>query len=230
MTSARILVVEDEPALAQALKQALTESGYAVTVAFDGREGFERICSERWDLAILDLMLPHMHGFEIIKAAREKGADVPILVLTAKDKLQDKVEGLDLGADDYVIKPFDLSELLARIRVRLRRGAEPATLLEYGDLKLDTVTRQVTRAGKRIYLSATEFMMLELLVRNAEKPVPKKTLLDKVWGEDSDRNDNVVEVYANYLRGKIERWNLPKIIHTVRGKGYMVAKNPALVD
>jgi DNA-binding response OmpR family regulator len=219
----RILVVEDEQEMVDILRQVLTESGYAVTTAVHGHEGLTKLKAEPFDLAILDVMLPGMDGFEIIKAARAEGNNVPVLFLTARDRVQDRVHGLDLGADDYLTKPFQLVELLARVRARVRRSTETAMYLECGDLKLDLRTREVKRGSKQIYLSTTEFTFLEFLMRNANNLVSKAEILKHVWHDDTSRDDNVVEVYMNYLRNKVERGGATKLLQTVRNKGYMIA-------
>jgi two-component system, OmpR family, copper resistance phosphate regulon response regulator CusR len=217
-----ILVVEDEKEMADILRQVLEESGYKVTLAFHGPEGLNKLRNGEFDLVVLDVMLPGMDGFQVLKSARAEGILTPVLFLTAKDKVQDRVEGLDLGADDYVTKPFQLAELLARVRARVRRSDDTRMVMECEDLTIDIRTRQAQRGTKHLYLSSTEFTFLELLMRNAGTPVSKAQILEHVWHDDPTRDDNVVEVYMNYLRNKIERDGLPKLLHTVRGKGYMI--------
>jgi two-component system, OmpR family, copper resistance phosphate regulon response regulator CusR len=217
-----ILVVEDEKEMADILRQVLEESGYKVTLAFHGPEGLNKLRNGEFDLVVLDVMLPGMDGFQVLKSARAEGIITPVLFLTAKDKVQDRVEGLDLGADDYVTKPFQLAELLARVRARVRRSEDTRMVMECEDLTIDIRTRQAQRGTKHLYLSSTEFTFLELLMRNAGTPVSKAQILEHVWHDDPTRDDNVVEVYMNYLRNKVERDGLPKLLHTVRGKGYMI--------
>ncbi|HEY3781432.1 MAG TPA: response regulator transcription factor [Fimbriimonadaceae bacterium] len=217
-----ILVVEDEKEMADILRQVLEESGYKVALAYHGPEGLNKLRNGEYDLVVLDVMLPGMDGFEVLKSARAEGILTPVLFLTAKDKVQDRVEGLDLGADDYVTKPFQLAELLARVRARVRRSDDTRMVMECEDLSIDIRTRQATRGKKHLYLSSTEFTFLELLMRNAGTPVSKAQILEHVWHDDPTRDDNVVEVYMNYLRNKIEHEDLPKLLHTVRGKGYMI--------
>ena len=219
----RILVVEDEQEMAEILRQVLDESGYSVALAYHGPEGLAALRKTEFDLVILDVMLPGMDGFQVLRQARSEGILTPVLFLTAKDKTQDRVEGLDLGADDYVTKPFQLAELLARVRARVRRSDETRMVLECADLQLDLRTRQAMRGARHLYLSATEFTFLELLMRNSGTPVSKAEILEHVWHDDTSRDDNVVEVYMNYLRNKVEKDGLPKLLFTQRGKGYMVS-------
>lgn len=218
----RILVVEDEREMADILRQVLEDSGYEVTVAFHGPEGLTKLRREEYDLVLLDVMLPGMDGFEVLKTARAENIRTPVLFLTARDRVQDRVEGLDLGADDYVTKPFQLAELLARVRARVRRSDDTRMVLECADLEIDLRTRQAKRGKRQLYLSATEFVLLELLMRNANEPVSKAQILEHVWHDDPTRDDNVVEVYINYLRNKIEREDLPRLLQTMRGKGYVM--------
>ena len=220
----KILIVEDEPQMALALKSAFEDSGYEVQTAGTGREGLRQIEEGGHDLAVLDLMLPGMSGFEVLEQAREHGVSIPIIVLTARDALSDRVKGLDIGADDYLVKPFKLEELLARVRVQLRRPASSPSTLTFGDLTLDVMSRKVKRGNRILYLSGTEFSMLELLMRNAGKPVSKAQLLQSVWNDDPTRDPNIVEVYASYLRQKLEVGGASRILHTVRGQGYMLSQ------
>ena len=224
----KILVVEDEPQMALALKSAFEDSGYEVQTAGTGREGLRQIEEGGHDLAVLDLMLPGMNGFEVLEHAREHGVSIPIIVLTARDAMTDRVKGLDIGADDYLVKPFKLEELLARVRVQLRRKAPAQSTLTLGDLTLDVMSRKVKRGQRTLYLSGTEFSMLELLMRNAGKPVSKAQLLQSVWNDDPTRDPNIVEVYASYLRQKLEVGGASRILHTVRGQGYMLALQDGL--
>ena len=218
----RILLVEDEHKIARALKKALEQEKYAVDVAFDGDEGYAMATTEPYDAAIIDRMLPGSHdGLSIVKAMREQKVHTPVLLLTALGSVKDRTDGLDTGADDYLIKPFALEELLARVRALLRRPKEQhSTLLTAGDLTLDTVTFEVTRAGKSIQLTSKEFALLEYLLRNQGRPLPKETIIAHVWDYDADILPNTVEVYIKYLRAKIDQPFKTQLIHTVRGFGY----------
>lgn len=218
----RILVVEDEVSLARFLQLELTHEGYQVETAQNGYEALGRINEERWDLVLLDLMLPGLDGFEVCRRIREQ-MDVPIIMLTAKDATQDKVKGLDTGADDYITKPFAVQELLARIRARLRRAGtarQEGDKLVIGDLVICLGTRQVTRSGQIIPLTRREFDLLAYLAENAGLVLSRETILDRVWGFDFCGNTNVVDVYIRYLRAKIDEPFSTRLLHTVRGVGY----------
>ena len=218
----RILLVEDEHKIARALKKALEQEKYAVDVAYDGDEGYAMATTEPYDAAIIDRMLPGNHdGLDIVRAMREQKVHTPVLLLTALGSVKDRTDGLDTGADDYLIKPFALEELLARVRALLRRPKEQqSTTLTAGDLSLDTVTFEVTRAGKSIQLTSKEFALLEYLLRNQVRPLPKETIIAHVWDYDADILPNTVEVYIKYLRAKIDQPFKTPLIHTVRGFGY----------
>jgi DNA-binding response OmpR family regulator len=221
----RILVVEDEQRIARSIKKGLEQEHYAVDISFDGSEGFSLASNEEYDVIILDLMLPEMDGMTICKELRKKKIATPILMLTAKSQVQDKVEGLDAGADDYLSKPFSFEELLARIRALSRRPKEHLDpVLEIDDLKLDTVGFSVTRGDQSISLSSKEFALLEYLLRNKEKIVNKDQIIQHVWDYDADILPNTVEVYIRNLRQKIESPFKDKqpLIHTVRGFGYKI--------
>jgi two-component system, OmpR family, response regulator len=218
--ASRILVVEDERAMLDLLEQALRESGYAVTLADNGREGLRR--ADGQDLLVVDVMMPHMNGFEMVQQLRSDGNYTPVIFLTAKDATSDRVRGLDLGGDDYLVKPFKLDELLARIRALLRRNAIGQDVLEYADVWMERRARKVRRGDRWLYLSNTEFSLLEQLLIHKGEPVSKATLLREVWNEDESRDENVVEVYINYLRGKLDILGAPKLVHTVRGRGYIL--------
>lgn len=205
------------------MEQALQESGYTTTVADNGDEGLRELGSGEYDLAIVDVMLPGMDGFEVLRLARQKKVSTPVLMLTARAELDDRVKGLDLGADDYLAKPFKLAELLARARALMRRGA--SSYLQYGDLRMDPALRKVWRGERELFLSATEYTLLELLLRNAERPVPKDEILKVVWGDQEYRDANVVEVYISYLRNKLGRSG-GRLIHTVRKEGYVLRTDP----
>lgn len=218
----RILVVEDEHKIARALKRALEQESYAVDVSYDGDDGYSMATTEPYDLAIIDRMLPGEHdGLAIVKAMREQKIHTPVLFLTALGSVTDRTTGLDSGADDYLIKPFALEELLARVRALLRRPAEQqGNVLTAGDLSLDTVSYSVTRAGKDISLTSKEFGLLEYMLRNQNRPLSKDTIIAHVWDYDADILPNTVEVYIKYLRAKIDTPFDTPLIHTVRGFGY----------
>ena len=218
----RILVVEDEPGISSALKQALTESGYVCSVAQNGREGLSM--AEGAELLVVDVMMPVMDGFAMVKELRSQGCRVPVIFLTARDRTADLVHGLDMGADDYLVKPFKLDELLARVRAVLRRARDARPILQWHDITVDRSSRRVFRNGTELFLSATEFSLLEMLVRNYEVVLSKDQILREVWHDEGYRNENIVELYINYLRRKSETNGLPRVIHTVRRKGYILAK------
>src|SRR3989344_3983504 len=212
----RILVVEDEHKIANSVKRGLEQESYAVDVSYDGGEGYDMASSESYDAIILDLMLPKMNGLEICSRLREEKIHTPILILTAKTSLGDRVNGLNTGADDYLVKPFAFEELLARLRALLRRAKNGGLArLVYKDLGLDSVNFEVKMSGKKINLSRKEFALLEYLMRNSGKIVSKDNIIDHVWSYDADILPNTVEVYIGYLRKKISG-----LIRTVRGFGY----------
>jgi heavy metal response regulator len=218
----RILVVEDTIKVASFIQRGLEASQYQVDVEHDGEAGLNRLLVEDYDLAILDVMLPKMDGFSVIKAMRKQGVKVPVLLLTARGAVEDKVAGLDVGADDYLTKPFAFEELLARVRALLRRGAAAPEMLELADLRLDPAKRQVTRASKRIDLTAKEFALLEYLLRRQGQVLSRSVIAQHVWGVDYDTFTNVIDVYVNYLRKKIDSDFQIKLLHTVRGAGYVL--------
>lgn len=220
----RILLVEDELKIARALKRALEQESYAVDVAYDGDSGHAMLTTEPYDLAIIDRLLPGDHdGISITKDARKQNIHTPILLLTALGGIKDRASGLDAGADDYLVKPFALEELLARVRALLRRPTEQqAVTLRAGDLTLDTVSAKVTRAGKDINLTSKEYGLLEYLLRNQGRPLSKDAIISHVWDFDSDILPNTVEVYIKYLRSKIDAPFASPLIKTVRGFGYTI--------
>lgn len=220
----RILLVEDEHKIARALKKALEQETYAVDIAYDGDEGHAMATTEPYDVAIIDRMLPGDYdGIAIIKAMRSQKVHTPVLLLTALGSVAQKTEGLDSGADDYLVKPFALEELLARVRALLRRPTQQqATVLTAGDLSLDTTTYEVKRGGKVIQLTGKEFGLLEYLLRNQNRPLPKELIIAHVWDYDADILPNTVEVYIKYLRAKIDQPFDTPLIHTVRGFGYKI--------
>ena len=221
----RILVVEDEHKIANSIKRGLEQETFAVDVAYDGEEGHDLASTEDYDVIILDLMLPKMGGLQICKNLRKVGIHTPILILTAKGEVEDKVEGLNSGADDYLAKPFSFSEFLARVRALTRRPKKTLnSILEVGNLKLDPQTFDVKRGGKIIELSKTEFALLEYLMRHEGKIVTKDQIINHVWDYDSEILPNTVEVYIGYLRNKIDKAfkKSKNLIHTVRGFGYKI--------
>jgi len=219
----RILVIEDEKKVASFIKRGLEEAGYMVDIAKDGEEGIYAAESEDYDLIVLDLILPRKSGLEVCKELRATKMRVPILILSAKDSVEDKVKGLDAGADDYLAKPFAFNELLARIRVLLRRGESLSPVkLTIGDLVLDTVSREVTRSGKEIKLTNREYALLEYFLVNAGKILSRTQLSEHVWDYTFDTFSNVIDVYINYLRNKVDKDFEPKLIQTVRGIGYVL--------
>ena len=221
----RILVVEDELKVANALKEGLEDEKFDVIVAPTGEDAFFRVNTEKFDLIVLDLMLPGRDGLQILTTIRKRGLETPVLLLTARDSLEDRVTGLDSGADDYLVKPFAFEELLARIRALLRRGRAVEMLrFEIGDLDLDVVTRKVTRGGKAVDLTAREFELLEYLVRHEGRVVMRDMLARDVWKETARGTplDNVIDVHIARLRRKVDAEPYEKLIHTVRGVGFML--------
>lgn len=223
----KILVIDDDIKITSMLRRSLAFEGYEVSTASDGQEGLKRILEKNPDLIILDLMMPKVDGWEVCRRIRASGLSTPILMLTAKDEVSDRVKGLDLGADDYLVKPFALEELLARVRALLRRKlaeSSPQTTnrLEFEDLVLDTDTREVYRAGKRIELTAKEFDLLHLFMMNPKRVLSRDTIMEKIWGYDYSGESNVLEVYIAMLRQKTEEHGGKRIIQTVRGAGYVL--------
>ncbi len=205
----------------------MEEEGYSVQTAGDGESALRLAGETRFDLVVLDVMLPGMSGFETCRALRASGFTGSILIITARDRLEDKIEGLDSGADDYVVKPFQVAELLARARAVLRRSAGPSGVLTVADLKLEPASRKATRAGKAVNLSSTEYALLELLMRNADRVLTRGEILQHVWQYDFGGNDNVLDVYISYLRNKIDKGHEPPLIHTVRGVGFRMSAGDA---
>ncbi len=222
----RILVVEDEPRLRDLIARTLRGEGYEVDASGDGTEGFDRAQAGAYDLIVLDVMLPTMSGLEISMRLRRKGVRTPVLMLTARDAVDDRVAGLDAGADDYLVKPFAVVELSARIRALLRRQGDPgaAGALKVEDLVLDRVRREAVRGGRRTELTAREFTLLEYLMRNAGRVLTRDQILQAVWPPDYDGNSNVVDTYVHYLREKIDAPPSKPLIRTVRGVGYSLGR------
>ncbi len=222
---ARVLVVDDEPAVRDALRRALALEGYHVDLAADGAEAMRRLAAQPPDAMILDLLMPEIDGLELCRRIRNAGNETPVLVLTARDGVADRVTGLDAGADDYLAKPFALEELLARLRALLRRTGltdSERARLEFGDLMLDPVAHEVRRGSRRIELTRTEFLLLELFLRNPRQVLTRSLIFDRVWGYDFGPSSNSLEVYVGYLRRKTEAGGESRLIHTVRGVGYVL--------
>ncbi len=220
----RILVVEDEPKTGDYLKQGLSEAGFMFDPARDGLDGLHLALTEAHDLAVLDVMLPGIEGWQVLQGIRKAGKDMPVLFLTARDSVDDRVKGLELGADDYLVKPFAFSELLARVRTLLRRGSKmkEADVLRAADLELDLMRRRVARGGKKIDLTAKEFSLLELLLRRQGEVLPRSLIASQVWDMNFDSDTNVIEVAIRRLRAKVDDNFELKLIHTVRGMGYVL--------
>ena len=224
--SERILVIEDDPAILKLLRRGLAYEGYLVDTAVDGRSGLLMARDNHPDLVVLDWMLPGMDGLEVCHRLRT-GGEVPIVMLTAKDTIQDRVQGLDAGADDYLVKPFNLDELLARVRALLRRTqVKRIPILEFADLKLDTGSRQASRGERMISLTAKEYELLDLFMRHPRQVLTREVIFDRVWGYDFGGESNVLEVYIRYLRQKLEAGEEERLIHTVRGVGYVMRETP----
>jgi two-component system copper resistance phosphate regulon response regulator CusR len=220
----KLLIAEDEPKTGTYLQQGLSEAGFTVDRVTTGTDALRHTLSEAYDLLILDVMMPGLSGWEVLRQVRAAGKDVPVLFLTARDRVEDRVKGLELGADDYLIKPFAFSELLARVRTLLRRGnnTPSQTHLKVADLDVDLLKRRASRAGKRIDLTAKEFALLELLLRRRGEVLPKSLIASQVWDMNFDSDTNVIEVAVRRLRAKIDDHFEPKLIHTARGMGYML--------
>ncbi len=217
----RLLVIEDDHRIAMLLRQGLEEEGYQVVLAADGRSGLELGRTAQFDMIILDLMLPQLDGTEVARSLRQEGNRTPILMLTARDSNQDVIRGLDLGADDYMTKPFSLDVFLARVRAVSRRGPIPTpTIFRIADLEVDPSAHVVSRAGRPVLLTPREFTLLELLARSSPRVVTRQTILEGVWGHDSEVSANNLEAFVSALRSKIDTAGGPKLIHTVRGVGY----------
>lgn len=223
----RVLVVEDEHKINRAVCQALREEAYAVDSAADGEEAEELALVNEYDLIVLDLMLPKKNGIVLCRSLRERGLTTPILILTAKDAVEDRVQGLDSGADDYVVKPFHMDELLARARALLRRDTVvKTTRLQVADLVVDTGSHRVTRAGTPIELTSKEYAMLEYFMRNEDQVLTRTIISEHVWDEEFDSLSNIIDVYVRRLRRKIDEGYTPRLLHTIRGSGYLLGILP----
>jgi two-component system response regulator MprA len=221
---ARVLVVDDEPAVRRALERALRLENYEVAFAADGEEALDALASSPADAVILDILMPRLDGLEVCRRMRKAGDRTPVLMLTARDAIDDRVEGLDVGADDYLVKPFALRELQARLRALLRRAGDGADseVLRFGDLVLDPVAHEVRRGERLIDLSRTEFLLLELFLRHPRQVLTRTTIFENVWGYDFGPTSNALGVYMGYLRRKTEAGGEPRLLHTVRGVGYVL--------
>ena len=223
----RILIIEDDQAILKILQRGLAYEGYTVDTATEGRSGLMLARDHQPDLVVLDWMLPGMDGLEVCHRLRTASGSVPILMLTAKDAVQDRIQGLDAGADDYMVKPFNLDELLARVRALLRRTQpDRVPVLKFADLTLDTGSRQASRDTRLVQLTAKEYELLELFMRHPKQVLTREVIFDRVWGYDFGGESNVLEVYIRYLRQKLEGEGEARLIHTVRGVGYVMRENP----
>ena len=218
----RILIVEDDMKVASFIEKGFQQEGHAVDVVYDGESGAYQATSQDYDMVVLDLMLPKLSGFDVITQIRSRKRRLPVIMLSAKGELDDRIMGLDKGADDYMTKPFAFTELSARVRSVLRRGGSDSTKIVVADLELDTATRIVTRAGDRIELRAKEYALLELMMRNAHRPLTRNMIIEHVWDIHFDSATNVIDVHINSLRNKIDRHFSPSLIHTIRGVGYQL--------
>jgi DNA-binding response OmpR family regulator len=222
----RVLVIEDDRKVASFIQTGLEQEGYAVDVLHDGNNAGEQASAIDYDVVVLDLMLPGRSGFQVLRDIRARKATSPVLILTARDGLEDRIAGLDAGADDYMAKPFALAELSARIRALLRRGAPRENLLKLADLEMDTIRRTVRRGGVAVDLKPKEYALLEFLLRNSDRPLTKSLIIEHVWDIHFDSVSNVVEVHINSLRNKIDRGFGQPLIHTIRGVGYVLTDTP----
>jgi heavy metal response regulator len=218
----RVLIVEDEKRIQDFLSRGLESAGYAVDAAMDGNTGVEMVHATEYDLIILDLNLPDIDGLQVLQKIRNRKSSPPVLILSARDAVEDRVKGLELGADDYLVKPFAFVEMLARVRALLRRGQPTPERLQVGDLQLDCIRRKVTRSNENIELAPKEFSILEYMMRNRGRPLSRTMIVEHVWDMDYDGLTNIVDVYIRHLRSKIDDKFEAKMIHTVRGIGYML--------
>lgn len=225
MERARVLVLDDDEQIRATLRRALLYGGYDVSLAATGEEALQRALDSQPDLAVLDIMLPGIDGLEVCRRLREDRPELPIILLTARDSVQDRVEGLDIGADDYVVKPFAMEELLARVRAHLRHGVQAGQVLHYADLTLDTGTREAKRGEREIQLSTTQYELLRLFLNNPRQVLTRDLIMDRVWGYDFEGESNVLEVYISQIRHKLEEGGESRLIHTVRGAGYALRED-----
>src|SRR5215218_6887566 len=226
MSLMRILVVDDEPAVRESLRRALQLEGYEIELAVDGAEALDSVHANGPDAMVLDVSMPRLDGLETCRRLRSEGNALPVLMLTARDEVADRVAGLDAGADDYLVKPFALEELLARLRALLRRSSEGGdAVLRFADLELDPATREVTRGGDPIELTRTEFSLLELFLLNPKQVLTRSVIFERVWGYDFGHSSNSLDVYMGYLRRKTEAGGKPRLLQTVRGVGYALRES-----
>jgi DNA-binding response OmpR family regulator len=223
----RILVIEDDVKVANFVQAGLQQEGHAVDVLHEGSKAGDQALAVDYDAVVLDVMLPGRSGFQVLRDIRARKASLPVLMLTAKDSVEDRVAGLDAGADDYVAKPFALAELTARLRALLRRGAPRESVLKVADLEMDTIKRLVRRAGRLVDLKPKEYALLEFLMRHSDRPLTKSLIIEHVWDIHFDSISNVVEVHINSLRNKVDRGFIPPLIHTIRGVGYVLTDTPS---
>jgi two-component system, OmpR family, copper resistance phosphate regulon response regulator CusR len=219
----RILLAEDDARVASFIRGALVQEGFSVDLSRDGRDAFQLALDEPYDVIVLDILMPFMDGFEVLEQIRKQGCRVPVLVLSAKDGVEDRVHGLNAGADDYLVKPFSLAELTARIRALLRRRSDVLAVTRVGDLEMDLAARRVTRGGRLLSLTPKEFSLLEYLVRNHGNVLTRSMIAEHVWDQHFDSFSNVVDVYIRYVRAKVDDPFPRRLIHTVRGVGYLVS-------
>jgi len=220
----RILLVEDDESVSSFVRRGLVQEGFSVDVSPDGRDAFHRALEEPYDVIVLDILIPFMDGMEVLAQIRKQGSRVPVLILSAKDCVEDRVRGLDCGADDYLVKPFSFAELTARIRALLRRGTDQGqAVVQVEDLEIDLAAHKVTRNGTRIVLTPKEFSLLEYLVRNRGNVLTRTMIAEHVWDQHFDSFSNVIDVYIRYLRAKVDDMSSKKLIHTIRGVGYVLA-------
>lgn len=222
----RILVAEDDSPMASFISKGLAGEQYAVDVARDGEQAEHLACAHDYDLMILDLKMPRIEGFDVIQKVKDRKPDLPIIILSGMNRLEDRIKGLDLGADDFLAKPFSFTELSARVRAVMRRGQQANSVLRVADLELDRITRTVRRGDRRIELTPKEFSLLEYLMRNAGRTVTRTMIMEHVWNLSFDTMTNVIDVYINYLRKKIDDGHSIKLIRTIRGVGYILAGDP----
>lgn len=220
----RVLLVEDDDTVSSFIRRGLIQEGFSVDVARDGREAFRQALDEPYDVIVLDILIPHMDGLEVLRQIRKESCRVPVLVVSAKDGVEDRIRGLNAGADDYLVKPFNFAELTARMRALLRRHSDLSQdAVQLGDLEIDLATRKVTRSGRRICLTPKEFSLLEYLVRNRGNVLTRTMIAEHVWDQHFDSFSNVIDVYIRYLRAKVDDESPTKLIHTIRGVGYVLS-------